>query len=42
MSGLTMKTRNQRGYIDKMTFLDLRVAGEGTHVDDGLIAVNIY
>jgi hypothetical protein len=35
MSGPTTKTRNQTGYIDKMTFLDLRVAGEGTHVDGG-------
>jgi hypothetical protein len=25
-----------------MTFLDLRVAGEGIIVDDGLIAVNIH
>jgi hypothetical protein len=42
MSGPTTKTRNPRGYNDRMTFLDLRVAGEGTHVDDGLITVNIY
>jgi hypothetical protein len=42
MSGPTTSTRNPRGYNGRMTFLDLRVAGEGTHVDDGLITVNIY
>jgi hypothetical protein len=35
MSGPTTKEKNQRRHIDRTTFLDLRVAGEGTHRDGG-------